>query len=180
VSTARRNLLQGCDSLQQLRPRTATGRIEFRPIGVMLPFRTGATDMGVPHLYSLEGRIGRREFVLTQIGVLVGWYFVTFILIVIGGAGYASQTGVRGVWEAIVNIGGCVAASHAIWISLATAVKRCHDRGLSGFMLLFAMPPVIGQLWLFLSLVAGVGVADDNRYGPARASDALSPDAALA
>ncbi len=136
--------------------------------------------MGVPHLYSLEGRIGRREFLLTQIGVFVSWYFATFLLIIIGGAGYASQTGVRGIWEAIVNIGGCIAASHAIWISIAAAVKRCHDRGLSGFMLLFAMPPVIGQLWMVLSLIAGRGEATDNRYGPARMCDALSQDAALA
>lgn len=148
--------------------------------GVMLPFRTGATDMGVPHLYSLEGRIGRREFVLTQIGVFVGWYVFTFLLIVIGGAGFPSQTGVVGTAEAIVNIGGCLAASHAIWISIAAAVKRCHDRNLSGFMLLFAMPPVIGQIWLFLNLLAGPGDADDNRYGPARDSDALSEDAVLA
>lgn len=136
--------------------------------------------MGVPHLYSLEGRIGRREFLLTQIGVFVSWYFATFLLIIIGGAGYASQTGVRGIWEAIVNIGGCIAASHAIWISIAAAVKRCHDRGLSGFMLLFAMPPVIGQLWMVLSLIAGRGEANNNRYGPARMSVALSQDAALA
>ncbi|WGM39295.1 DUF805 domain-containing protein [Caulobacter sp. NIBR1757] len=136
--------------------------------------------MGVPHLYSLEGRIGRREFVLTLIGVFMAWYVFTFLLIVIGGAGYASQTGVRGVWEAIVNIGGCVAASHAIWIAIAAAVKRCHDRGLSGWMLLFAMPPVIGQLWLVLNLLAGAGQPRDNAYGPARMSDTLPHGAALA
>lgn len=136
--------------------------------------------MGVPHLYSLEGRIGRREFVLTQIGVFVSWYFATFLLIVIGGAGYASQSGVRGAWEAIVNVSGCLAAAHAIWISIATAVKRCHDRGLSGTMLMFAMPPVIGQLWLVLSLVAGPGETRDNRYGPARNSDPLPQGGALA
>lgn len=136
--------------------------------------------MRVPHLYSIEGRIGRREFLLTQIGIFVSWYFATFLLIIIGGAGYASQTGVRGIWEAVVNIGGCIAASHAIWISIAAAVKRCHDRGLSGFMLLFAMPPVIGQLWMVLSLIAGRGEANNNRYGPARMSVALSQDAALA
>jgi len=136
--------------------------------------------MRVPHLYSIEGRIGRREFLLTQIGIFVSWYFATFLLIIIGGAGYASQTGVRGIWEAVVNIGGCIAASHAIWISIAAAVKRCHDRGLSGFMLLFAMPPVIGQLWVVLSLIAGRGEANNNRYGPARMSVALSQDAALA
>lgn len=136
--------------------------------------------MGVPHLYSLEGRIGRREFALTQIGVFIAWYFATFLLIVVGGAGYASQTGVRGIWEAVVNFTGWLAAGHALWISIAASVKRCHDRGLSGAMLLFAMPPVIGQLWLVLCLVSGPGEAHQNRYGPARASVRLSQDASLA
>lgn len=136
--------------------------------------------MGVPHLYSLQGRIGRREFALTQIAVFVSWYFATFLFIVIGGAGYASQTGVRGAWEAAVDLAAWVAAAHAIWVSIAAAVKRCHDRGLSGWMILFAMPPVIGQLWLLLSLVAGPGQAEDNAYGAARDSDALSQGGALA
>ncbi|MDO9335004.1 MAG: DUF805 domain-containing protein [Caulobacter sp.] len=136
--------------------------------------------MGVPHLYSLRGRIGRREFALTQIGVFVSAYFATFLLIVVGGAGYASQAGVRGVWEAMVDFTAWIVAGHALWISMAAAVKRCHDRGLSGLMLLFAMPPVIGQLWLLLSLVAGPGEAEDNAYGPARERDALSQGFALA
>ena len=136
--------------------------------------------MGVPHLYSLEGRIGRREFVLTLIGVFVSWYFATFLLIVVGGAGYASQTGVRGAWQAIVNIAGWLAAGHALWIAIAAAVKRCHDRSLSGWMLMFAMPPVIGQLWLVLNLLAGASEPRDNAYGPARKSDTLPHAAALA
>jgi len=140
----------------------------------------GNLMMNVSQLYSLKGRIGRREFVLTQIGVFMGAYFGTFLLIVIGGAGYASMTGVRGVWEAVVNTIGVLSVLNALWLSLAAAVKRCHDRGLSGWMLLFAMPPVIGQLWLFLSLVASRGVDRGNAYGsPVSAAD-LSPTPVVA
>lgn len=136
--------------------------------------------MSLFELYSFNGRIGRRRFVLTQIGVFLFSYLATFLLIVIGGAGYASMTGVRGVWEAVVNGLGVLTAVQAIWISVAAAVKRCHDRGLSGWMLLFAMPPVIGQLWLFLSLVAGRGDRGSNLYGPPQASADLSPVAVVA
>ena len=136
--------------------------------------------MGVPHLLSLNGRIGRREFVLTQICVFVGAYFTTFLLIVVGGAGFASMTGVEGVWSALVNVVGAMLAGLAIWLSLAAAVKRCHDRSLSGWMLLFAMPPVIGQLWLFLSLVLAHGVDETNAYGLPPTAAGLSPAPALA
>ncbi|MBX3479246.1 MAG: DUF805 domain-containing protein [Caulobacter sp.] len=136
--------------------------------------------MSLFELYSFNGRIGRRRFVLTQIGVFLFSYFATFLLIVIGGAGFASMTGVRGVWEALVNVVGVLTAVQAVWISIAAAVRRCHDRGLSGWMLLFAMPPVIGQLWLFLSLVAGRGDAGSNLYGPPQAPADLSPVAVVA
>jgi uncharacterized membrane protein YhaH (DUF805 family) len=136
--------------------------------------------MGVPHIYRLEGRIGRREFALTQIGVFIFSYFATFLLIVLGGAGYASATGVRGVWETLVNLAAGLVALNALWICLAAAVKRCHDRALSGWMLLFAMPPVIGQLWLVLSLVLAGSEPGANRYGaPSRRLD-LSPSPAVA
>lgn len=136
--------------------------------------------MGVPHLYSLEGRIGRREFALTVIGILFATYFATFLLIVIGGAGFASMTGVRGLGEAAAKLAGCLVAAHALWTLNAAAVKRCHDRGLSGWMLMFAMPPLIGQIWLCLSLITGPGDAEENRFGePPRSAD-LSRDPALA
>lgn len=121
--------------------------------------------MGVPHLLSLQGRIGRREFVLTQIAVFTLSYVGTFLLIVIGGAGFGSATGVEGTASTVVNIFGSLCGALAFWISLATAVKRCHDRNLSGWMLLFAMPPVIGQLWLLLSLVLAHGEEGENAYG---------------
>ena len=136
--------------------------------------------MGVPHIYSLEGRIGRREFLLTLIGVFVTTYVVTFLLIVVGGAGYASNAGIRGLWAGLINFLGLAGGCHAAWITLAAAVKRCHDRSLSGWMLLFAMPPVIGQLWLVLSLVLSRGAPRANAFGSVPATVGLSPAPAVA
>ncbi|MDH4384074.1 MAG: DUF805 domain-containing protein [Caulobacter sp.] len=136
--------------------------------------------MGVPHLYSLEGRIGRREFALTLIGIFVATYLMTFVLIVMGGAGYASNAGVRGLWAGVINFLGLAGGCHAAWMTLAAAVKRCHDRSLSGWMLVFAMPPVIGQLWLVLSLVLSRGTAQTRAFGADQATGGLSPAPAVA
>ena len=78
--------------------------------------------------------------------------------------------------------------STAAIIALACAVKRCHDRNQSGWMLLFVMPPLLGQLWMALSLVTGPGTPGPNRHGvregvadPRRRwAASLSPRAALA
>ena len=140
----------------------------------------GIVPMSFPTLYSFSGRIGRREFVLTLIGVFTTTYFLTFLLIVVGGAGYASNAGIRGLWALIIDLMGGVAAMHALWIALAAAVKRCHDRALSGWMLLFAMPPVIGQIWLVLSLFLTHGDPRSNAFGAAPATGGLSHRPAVA
>lgn len=130
-------------------------------------------------LLSFEGRIGRRAFVLTQVGVFIAFYLATFVLIVATGAGDERQAGVTLDGQAIIGLCAVIFAVHAIWISLAASVKRCHDRGMSGWMLLFVFPPVLGQLWLFLSLVTGEGEVGRNRYGR-RESDFGAPALSLA
>lgn len=53
----------------------------------------------------------------------------------------------------------------ALWSEVALAVKRLHDRGLSGlFALLLALPFVNFAAFVFLGLVPGEPRA--NRYGP--------------
>lgn len=116
-------------------------------------------------LYRFSGRTGRLSLALTLIGVFTATYFITFLMIVISGAGdergagltWLSQTGVA-IAIAFLLLNGC-------WITLAAAVRRCHDRNLTGWMLLFVMPPLLGQMWLVLSLVTGEGTRGPNRYG---------------
>ena len=52
-----------------------------------------------------------------------------------------------------------------IWGFLAAGVKRLHDRGRPGALLLLALIPVIGWLWLLIDLFALEGDERRNRYG---------------
>ncbi|MDP1630339.1 MAG: DUF805 domain-containing protein [Caulobacter sp.] len=117
------------------------------------------------NLYSFKGRSGRMAFALTQIGVFTFSYVAIFLLIVFSGAG--DETGAKVTWlgRGAVAILSALLAVNAVWISLAVAVRRCHDRSLSGWMLLFVMPPILGQLWLVLSLITGPGAPGFNRHG---------------
>lgn len=51
------------------------------------------------------------------------------------------------------------------WAAVALAVKRLHDRGWSAWWLLSAAIPVLGPLWLFITLGLRAGSPGENRYG---------------
>lgn len=131
-------------------------------------------------LFSFHGRIGRTAFVAIQVGVLLAAYLAMFIFIIAVGAGDETRAAVTAETVRGAQLGAAVFAVAALWVSLAAAVKRCHDRGLSGWMLLFVFPPVLGQLWLVLSLVTGEGQAGANRYGVRRPLIAINPALSLA
>ncbi|MCQ4160882.1 DUF805 domain-containing protein [Roseomonas sp. GC11] len=57
------------------------------------------------------------------------------------------------------------------WPGLAGMAKRWHDRGRSGWWSLLLLVPLLGWLWIFISLCCRDGVRGPNRYGP----DPLSP-----
>ncbi len=61
------------------------------------------------------------------------------------------------------------------WSLLAAGVKRLHDRGRPGALMLVALIPVIGWLWLLIDLVFLEGTEGRNRYG--RPPHALQPEA---
>ena len=54
----------------------------------------------------------------------------------------------------------------AIWIGLAAQVKRCHDRGFSGWWLLLGLIPLAGAIWQLVSLGILEGQEGPNVYGP--------------
>jgi uncharacterized membrane protein YhaH (DUF805 family) len=51
------------------------------------------------------------------------------------------------------------------WAAAALAVKRLHDRALRPWRLALAVIPVIGPLWLFISLALRSGTPGENQYG---------------
>ena len=121
--------------------------------------------MDVWDLYRFTGRTGRLSFALTQIGVFTFSYVAIFMLIVLSGAGDEAAAKVTWQGQATVTGLGAMLLVNLLWISLAAAVKRCHDRDLSGWMLLFVMPPLLGQMWMVLNLITGEGTHGLNRHG---------------
>jgi len=49
--------------------------------------------------------------------------------------------------------------------ALAVAVRRLHDVGTSGWMILIALIPIIGAIWL-LGLMVSDSNPGENQYGP--------------
>lgn len=53
----------------------------------------------------------------------------------------------------------------AIWPSIAVGVKRCHDRGRSGWFMLLSLVPLL-NIWLAVELMFLRGTVGSNQFGP--------------
>lgn len=95
-----------------------------------------------------NGRARRQEY----------WMFVVFNIIfsIVAGALDAAF----GSWGAISGLYGLV----VLIPGLAVSVRRLHDIGKSGWMLLVVLIPVIGTIWLII-LFATEGTTESNEYG---------------
>ncbi len=93
-------------------------------------------------------------FVLFQYIIVLAVYIVAIILSLIAGTLGAIFTGVAGL------------AMLALLVpSIAVGVRRLHDIGKSGWMLLVSLIPFIGSIWLLIMLCTE-GQKEDNEYGP--------------
>lgn len=95
-----------------------------------------------------NGRARRQEF----------WMFVLFNIIFSMVAGALDAA--IGSWGAIGGVYGLVVLIPGI----AVSVRRLHDIGKSGWMLLVGLIPLIGQIWLIV-LFAMEGTLGNNEYG---------------
>ena len=95
-----------------------------------------------------NGRARRKEY----------WMFVLFNFI---------ASFILGAVDAAVGSSGALAGIYALAVfipSLAVGVRRLHDTGKSGWMLLVAFIPVIGFIWLIVLLVMD-STPGENQYG---------------
>lgn len=95
-----------------------------------------------------NGRARRQEY----------WMFVLFNIIISMVA--TALDAAVGSWGAITGLYGLV----VLIPSLAVGVRRLHDTGKSGWMLLVAFIPVIGAIWLII-LLATDSTPGNNQYG---------------
>lgn len=103
---------------------------------------------------SFEGRINRQPF---WIGVIV--LFVASLVLTLANALLFGQGLIGGLLHLIISLA-------MLFASFAVMVKRCHDRGKSGWWSLIALIPLIGLIWAIIDLGILEGTPGANEYGP--------------
>ncbi len=119
---------------------------------------------------ALKGRATRREWLavmFVSVAVLVGYLIAVFFSFRTAGFDLAvDQPNRVEFWAGAFYISGiCLFGPFAWWFSFATSVRRLHDSGKSGLMLLCWLIPFIGWLINLITLLVN-GDWDWNAYGP--------------
>ena len=122
-------------------------------------------------LFTVSGRINRKQFWLTGTllaqGIIAASYALMFagIFLIIE---IANLTGERippaiGIaWVVIISTGIII---FGMWTVIAVSIKRWHDIGLSGLMVLLLWIPFVNYIvWIVLGIIPGQET--DNKYGP--------------
>ena len=106
---------------------------------------------------NFNGRARRKEY----------WMFILFNFLIALGLGVV--TGIlSAISESLGMLGAVIYVIYAIAIlipNLAVIVRRLHDTGNSGWMILISFIPLIGGIWL-LVLMCTEGNVGPNEYGP--------------
>ena len=110
-----------------------------------------------------HGRIGRLQYlvaaVLLPIAALLAAWIIGLVLGLPLGWVAGGTIGTVVVWLALVAW-----LVVAIWIGLAAGVRRSHDLGFSGWLLLLSLVPLVGSL-LAIVLLVWPGEKRENKYG---------------
>ncbi len=130
-------------------------------------------------LFNFEGRINRAKFWLAAfIWFATVFSFMTIFLFVVAGILRASGNDLHFVSTKTMHPAFYLLGSPllviGVWLFAATAIKRFHDRGKSGWWLapFFIAPGSFGlSVWCFVELFCLRGTKGPNRFG----SDPLEP-----
>ena len=117
-----------------------------------------------------DGRAQRAEY----------WYFVLFntiisILLSILGKAIGVFNMTIGTVGNEINILSIIYSLAVLVPGLAVAVRRLHDVGKSGWMVLINLIPLIGQIWI-LVLMMRDSTPGDNKYGPNPKGNNIQPN----
>ena len=114
-------------------------------------------------LFSFQGRIGRGQFWIGTLILLAFGIVMSILISALGGSMMTNPGASPGMAAMVLYL---VYVVLAIWMGLAIGVKRCHDRGQSGWWMLITLIPVIGFFWWLINLGILAGDEGDNRFGP--------------
>lgn len=115
-------------------------------------------------LFSFQGRVNRAKFWLIHLAMWV--VMIVVVGATLGGAVMSSDPAAAlasvGVVAGLVLL---VVYVLMIWISLALAAKRWHDRNKSAWWILIALVPVVGGLWFLIECGFLKGTTGANKFG---------------
>lgn len=126
---------------------------------------------------SFKGRVCRGEYWLGSI--FSTFYFnvatmtAVLLALVIVIAGIPAGLPVRSLVLGVTYLALGLALLAGLYTGLALAVRRCHDRGRSGWFLLLLLIPLV-NLWPLIELAFIRGEAGANRFGPDPLAEAVS------
>ena len=116
-------------------------------------------------LFSFQGRINRAKFWLVHVAM---WVVVAIAFsAILGSAAMSSDP--QAALQSVGAVGGIILLIVyilALWIGLAVAAKRWHDRNKSAWWILIVFVPVVGGLWYLIECGFLRGTAGTNKYGP--------------
>ena len=116
-------------------------------------------------LFSFQGRVNRAKFWLVHV---VMWVVILIVFSAILGSAAMSadpQAALQSV-GAVGLIILLVVYILALWIGLAVAAKRWHDRNKSAWWILIVVVPVVGGLWYLIECGFLKGTTGPNKFGP--------------
>jgi len=116
-------------------------------------------------LFSFSGRINRAKFWLVALGMWVVM-MVIFAVVLAPVFTAADPQAAMGSIGAVTGIILLLVYIVALWIGLATQVKRWHDRNKSGWWVLIALVPLVGPFWFLIECGFLKGTTGPNQYGP--------------
>ena len=115
-------------------------------------------------LFSFQGRINRAKFWLVHVAM---WVVVAIVFsVILGSAAMSSDP--QAALQSVGVVGGLillVVYILALWIGLAVAAKRWHDRNKSAWWILIVFVPLVGPLWYLIECGFLRGTTGANKYG---------------
>ncbi|NNF53247.1 MAG: DUF805 domain-containing protein [Acidimicrobiales bacterium] len=110
-------------------------------------------------MFSIKGRIGRLEYIAHRLVAAVIILFGYVFAMLVSGTPFSEP-----ITAPVPQIIVVVAVATGVLAVLTASVRRCHDLGHSGFLLILTVIPLVGQLF-HLYLTVWHGQYGENKWG---------------
>jgi len=115
--------------------------------------------------FRFDGRINRARYWRIKIGLLLmNLFFHLWVAMQFSHSALHRPPTRTGEW--ILLLGVLAVTVVTLWVSIATDVRRFHDRDKSGWWVFILLVPVVGPVWLLIECGFLPGTPGPNRFGP--------------